>query len=159
MGPLLVLLGVALVAIGLAGLALPAVPGTPLVFLGIVSIAAADGFARLSPLTLFVIALLAFLSWALDYAAGIFGARRAGASTWGVVGGALGMLAGLPFGLPGFVLGPAVGAIALEYYKDPDFRRATRAGAGVFVGVVVGTVLKFTLAFMMLGIAALAYLY
>jgi hypothetical protein len=159
MSLLLVLLGVALIAIGLAGLALPAVPGTPLVFMGIVAIAAADGFAKLSPLTLFFIALLAFLSWALDYAAGVLGARTAGASKWGVVGGAVGLLAGLPFGLPGLILGPAVGATALEYYKDPDFRRAARAGAGVFVGFVVGTVLKFTLAFAMLGVAAVAYLY
>lgn len=159
MSLLLILLGVGLIALGLVGLALPAVPGTPLVFMGIVAIAAADGFARLSPLTLFFIALLAFLSWALDYAAGVLGARTAGATKWGVIGGAAGLLAGLPFGLPGLVLGPAVGATALEYYKDPDFRRAARAGAGVFVGFLVGTVLKFTLAFAMLGIAALAYLY
>jgi hypothetical protein len=159
MTPLLVLLGVALVVVGLVGLALPAVPGTPLIFLGIVAIGAADGFARLSPLTLFFLAGLAFLSWAIDYAAGAFGARRAGASTWGVVGGAIGMVLGLGFGLPGLILGPAFGAFALEYYKDPDFRRASKAGAGVFVGFVVGTVLKFALAFMMLGIAALAYFY
>jgi len=159
MAPLLILLGIVLIAVGLVGLALPALPGTPLLFLGIVAIAAADGFARVSPLALFFIALLAFGSWAVDYAAGVVGARRAGASKWGVIGGALGLLAGLPFGVPGLILGPAVGATALEYYKDPDFRRAARAGTGVFIGFLVGTVLKFTLAFAMLGIAAVAYLY
>ena len=159
MSPVLLLLGVALIVVGLVGLALPAVPGTPLIFLGILAVGAADGFARLSPLTLFFIALLAFLSWAVDYAAGVLGARRAGASRWGVIGGAVGMLLGLAFGLPGLIFGPAIGAFAFEYYKDPDFRRASRAGAGVFVGFVVGTVLKFALAFMMLGVAALAYIY
>lgn len=159
MAPLLILLGVALIAIGLVGLALPAVPGTPLLFMGIVAVAAADGFARLSPVTLFVIAVLAFVSWALDFAVGVLGARTAGASKWGVIGGGVGLLAGLPFGLPGLILGPAAGAMAFEYYKNPDLRRATLAGAGVFIGFIVGTVLKFTLAFAMLGIAALAYLY
>jgi hypothetical protein len=159
MAPLLLLLGFALIVIGLVGLAMPALPGTPLIFMGIVAIAAADGFARMSPLTLFLIALLAFTSWALDYAAGLVGARTAGASKWGVVGAAVGLLAGLPFGIPGLILGPAVGATALEYYKDPDFRRAATAGAGVFVGFIVGTILKFTLAFAMLGVAAIAYLY
>jgi hypothetical protein len=159
MASFLILLGIALIVLGLVGLALPAVPGTPLLFMGIVAIAAADGFARVSPITLFVLALLAFVSWALDYAVGILGARTAGASRWGVIGGAVGMVAGLPFGLPGLILGPALGATVLEYYKDPDFRRAARAGAGVFAGFVVGTVLKFTLAFMMLGITAVAYLY
>jgi hypothetical protein len=156
---LLILFGTALIVVGLIGLALPAVPGTPLLFMGIVAIAAADGFARLSPLALFAIAVLAFVSWALDFAVGVLGARTAGASKWGVIGGAVGLLAGLPFGLPGLILGPAVGAMAFEYFKDPNFRHAARAGAGVFAGFIVGTVLKFALAFAMLGVAAISYLY
>lgn len=159
MGPTLVLLGAALVAAGFVGLLLPAVPGAPLVLAGIVVIAWADGFARIGPLTLVVVALLALLSWVVDYAAGVLGARRAGASRWGLVGAFLGLVVGLFFGLPGLLLGPAIGAVLLEYAKDPDLRRAARAGAGVFIGFLLGTALKYAFAVAMVGLAAAAYFF
>jgi hypothetical protein len=158
MEPLLYVAGLALVAVGLAGLLLPAVPGSPLIVLGIAVIAWADGFARIGVGTLLVVSLLGVVSWVTDYVAGALGARRMGASRWGVAGGFVGLLAGLPFGLPGLVLGPGLGAAALEYYKDPDARRAARAGAGVFLGFVIGTAAKFAIALTMIALAAWAYL-
>jgi uncharacterized protein YqgC (DUF456 family) len=157
MAPLLSLAGLVLIAVGLVGLLLPAVPGSPLIVLGIAAIAWADGFARIGAGTLLVVALLGLLSWATDAVAGVLGARTMGASRWGVIGGVVGLLAGLPFGLPGLIAGPAIGAAALEYYKDPDARRAAKAGLGIFIGFVVGTAAKFAIAVTMLGIAAWAY--
>ncbi len=40
--------------------------------------------------------------------------RRAGASGRGVFGAGVGAFAGLAFGVPGVILGPAVGALAFE---------------------------------------------
>ena len=155
----LLLLGVVLIVVGFAGLLLPALPGMLLVFAGALSIAAADGFDRVGLLSLFAIALLAVTGSLLDYASGVLGARRAGASRWGLLGAVLGLLVGLFFGLPGLILGPGIGAITLEYARDQEFRRAMRAGTGVFIGFVVGTVLKYALACAAVGVLVLAYLF
>ena len=154
---LLFVVGVLLIAVGLAGLLLPAVPGAPLIVAGSVLIAWADGFARVGWPALTTIALLGIAGMVLDQAAALLGARTAGASKWGVAGAFVGLLVGLPLGLPGIVLGPAVGATVFEYYKDPDMRRAATAGAGVFVGFLVGTALKYAFAMAMIGILIAAY--
>jgi uncharacterized protein YqgC (DUF456 family) len=75
------------------------------------------------------------------------------------VGSAVGLVVGLFLGLPGIVLGPAVGALAFEYAKDPNFGRAAKAGVGTLVGFVVGTAVKVALAFVLLGVVAAAYLF
>ena len=49
----------------------------------------------------------------------LFGARKAGASGWGVAGAGLGMLVGISFGLPGFIVGPAVGRVRFELCGIP----------------------------------------
>src|SRR3954470_12491796 len=136
---LLLAVGALLLAAGLAGLLLPAVPGMPLMFAGALAIAAADGFTRVGWLTLALIGVLAVAGFVVDHAATVLGARKAGASGWGLAGAVLGLVVGLAFGLPGIVLGPAIGAVLLEYAKNQEFRRAAKAGAGVFVGFVVGT--------------------
>jgi uncharacterized protein YqgC (DUF456 family) len=153
----LLLLGLVLVVAGLAGLILPALPGMPLIFAGIVVAAWADGFARIGVPTLVATGVLAAVGSVFDYVAGLLGAKRAGASTWGLVGAAIGLVAGLPFGLLGLVLGPGVGAMLLEYARDTDLRRSARAGVGVLIGFVLGTALKYALAMTMLGLALFAY--
>jgi hypothetical protein len=153
----LLLLGVALLLVGLAGLLLPALPGMPLLFAGALAVAAADGFTRIGWLTLTVIAVLAAGGFLVDHLASLLGARRAGASGWGLAGAVIGLLVGLPFGLPGIVLGPGIGAVVLEYARDQEFRRAARAGTGVFVGFLVGTVLKYAIAAVIIGVLAFAY--
>ena len=152
------LLGMALVAVGFLGLVMPGLPGTPLVFAGIVAVAWADGFSRIGMLPLVTLAVLAVVSAVVDYAAGVLGARKAGASAWGVGGGVAGLAVGLFFGPIGIVAGPFLGAVALEYWRNPDARAALRAGAGVVIGFLAGAVLKIVIACAMVGIAALAYL-
>ena len=67
----------------------------------------------------------------------------------------MGLVAGLFLGLPGIVLGPPLGALVFEYAKDPNFERALKAGFGAFVGFLAGSVVKVTLAFVLLGVVAL----
>jgi uncharacterized protein YqgC (DUF456 family) len=95
----------------------------------------------------------------VDWVASILGAKAFGASKWAVIGSAVGLVVGLFLGLPGIILGPAVGALAFEYAKDPNFERALKAGVGAFLGFVVGSVLKVTLAFVLVGVVALRYLF
>ncbi|MCL4846441.1 MAG: DUF456 family protein [Acidobacteria bacterium] len=157
MTTLLLLAGVLLVGAGVVGLVLPAVPGIALVFLGAVAIAAADEFTRVGPWTLALLALLAVAASVLDYLAGVLGAKKFGASRWGVAGAMLGLVLGLPLGLPGLVFGPAVGAVALELLRDPDARRAGRAGFGTLVGLLVGTAIKYAFAGVIIGILIVSY--
>lgn len=156
---MLLLLGVLVIATGFAGLLLPALPGTPLVFAGCLLVAWADGFTKIGWFPLLLIGVLAVGSAVVDYVASVLGAKKAGASGWGLAGAFVGLLAGLPFGLPGIILGPAIGATTLEYLKDPQIKRAAKAGAGVFIGFVVGTAVKYACAFAMVGVLVISYLF
>jgi uncharacterized protein YqgC (DUF456 family) len=100
---------------------------------------------------------LTLLAVGVDYLAGALGAKKMGATKWGVLGAVVGMVPGIFFGLPGMILGPSIGAIAFEYWKNPDFKAASKAGAGVMIGFAIGIVAKCALALAILGVAALAY--
>jgi hypothetical protein len=155
----LYVLGVALLAAGVAGLVLPVLPGAVLLVAGVVALAWAGDFAILGWGTVAFAGAMGLAITAVDWAASILGAKAFGASKWAVVGSAVGLVVGLFLGLPGIILGPAVGALAFEYAKDPDFERALKAGVGAFVGFVAGSVLKVTMAFALIGLVALRFLF
>ena len=159
MGLLLLVLGVLIVGAGIVSLALPLVPGVAIIFLGIVVVAWADDFTRIGPWMLGTLLALTLVAMVADNVAGMFGAKRAGASGWGVFGAGVGALVGLPFGLPGVVLGPAVGALAFEYLKNPDLARAGKAGLGGLFGFVLAVVAKAVFGLTLVGLAIAAYLF
>jgi uncharacterized protein YqgC (DUF456 family) len=156
---LLLVLGVAVTLAGLVSLVLPIVPGVAIIYLGILLIAWADDFARIGPVMLFLMLGLMLVALVADNVAGLFGARRAGASGWGVFGAGVGAVAGIPFGLPGVVFGPAVGALLFEYLKNPDLKRAAKAGLGGLLGFVLGVVAKSFFGLLLVGLALLAYVF
>jgi uncharacterized protein YqgC (DUF456 family) len=145
-------IAVVLVAVGLAGILLPALPGTILIFAGLLLAAWADGFTRVGGWMLAVIGLLAAASYAVDFVAGALGVKRMGASPRAMVGAALGTLLGLVFGLPGLIVGPFIGAVLGELSAHHDLRRAGRAGVAAWIGFLVGAVVKVAIAFTMLAI-------
>ena len=146
-----------LVVIGVAGTVLPALPGTPLVFGGLILAAWADGFTRVGWGTLVALGLLTALSFIAEFAAASLGTQRAGASRAAVVGATAGMIIGLFLGLPGILLGPFVGAAAGELAAGRGIAQAGRAGAGAWVGLLLGTISKLALAFVMIGVFLAAY--
>ena len=152
---LLWLLAALLIGIGFAGLILPAVPGIPLVFAGLVLLAWAENFAYVGWLTLTVLGVLALVSYGVDFLAAAWGAKKFGASPRAVAGAALGVVAGLFFGLPGLVLGPFAGAVIGEFSRRASLRVAAHAGVGATLGLLFGTLLKIALAFAMLGVFVL----
>lgn len=153
----LYLAGLALVGLGIAGLVLPGLPGALFLVLGVVVIAWAEGFERIGWPTIVVASILAVLMTIVDLLASLLGAKRMGASAWGLAGAGLGLLVGLFFGLPGVLLGPPIGAFALEFAKDPEFKKAARAGVGVALGFLLGTAGKLALAAVLVGVLVLAY--
>ena len=156
---LLYVLGAAALVAGIAGVVLPAIPGSALLVLGAVLVAWAEGFTRVSGWTVALCAAIGLAIWVVDLAAGILGARAFGASKWAIVGAGLGLLVGMFFSLPGIILGPAVGAIVLEYARDPNFERALKAGAGAFLGFVLGSAVKVSLAFVLVGVLVVALVF
>jgi uncharacterized protein YqgC (DUF456 family) len=157
MAILLYVLGVALLLAGVAGLVLPVLPGAVLLVAGVLALAFASDFTVVGWGTVAFAGVLGLAITAVDWAASVLGAKAFGASRWAVLGSAVGLVAGLFLGLPGIVLGPPVGALVFEYAKDPDFARALKAGFGAFVGFLAGSVLKVTLAFVLLGVLAFRF--
>ena len=160
---LLYLLAALLVLVGLAGIVLPALPGLPLVYAGMLLAAWADGFQRIGVLTLVVLGVLTLLSLAVDVWATALGARRVGASRLALVGAVIGTLLGFLFAPVGLFLGPFVGAalgelLHLRRVDGQVLGQATRVGFGTWLGIVLGVALKLMLAFAMIALFALAWL-
>lgn len=146
-----------LVVAGIIGTILPALPGLPLVFAGMLLAAWAGGFEQIGVATLSVLGVLTLLSIAVDFWATALGAKRVGASGKAVVGAIIGTFAGLFFGPVGLFAGPFLGALAGELLHGRDVGQATRVGFGTWLGIVFGVVLKLALAFAMLGLFAFAW--
>lgn len=153
-----------LIIVGVLGTVLPALPGLPLVFAGMLLAAWAGDFQQIGAVTLVVLGLLTLLSLAIDFWATAVGARRVGASRKAVIGAVIGAVAGLLFGLIGVFVGPFVGALVGELLHrkaigSSDLGHAAKVGAGTWMGVIFGAVLKLTLAFAMIGLFALAWFF
>jgi len=151
------ILALVLIVAGLAGAVLPALPGVPLVFGGLLLGAWADDFRRVGWVTLLLLGLLAVSSFAIDFAATALGAKRVGATRLAVAGAALGAALGVFFGIPGLILGPFMGAVAGEVISHGGLKQAARVGAATWAGLLLGTLAKLALAFAMVGIFLFAY--
>ena len=151
-------LALLLVLAGIAGAVLPAIPGAPLVFAGLLLGAFVDDFAKVGWFPLVVIGLLAGATIAVDFAATALGAKRVGASPLAFVGAAVGTVAGLFFGFVGVLVGPFLGAALGEYVARRDLRQAGRAGLGTWLGIFLGSAAKIALLLAMVGVFAVAWL-
>ena len=149
---MLLALSVLLVLIGLAGVALPGLPGPILIFSGLALAAWSDGFARVSVLTIVILAVVTAATYLVDIAVIALGMKQLGATRRAAIGAALGTLAGVFLGLPGLILGPFVGAVLGELTVQRDLRMAGRAGAAAWIGFVLGTAAKVSLIFVMIGV-------
>ena len=143
-------LAVLLILIGLAGTVLPALPGVPIILVGLLLIAWMDGFVAVSVSTMLWLGVLALLSVVIDFLATAEGARRFGAGRMAILGATLGLLVGLFFGLPGILFGPFLGAVAGHLLGKASLDESMRAGVGASIGVVIGTASKVLIGIIML---------
>ncbi len=149
---LLWILSAALILLGLAGTVLPALPGTLFVLAGIVLGAWIDDFTRVGWGSVAAVSVLAVLAWGLDYASGLLGASKVGASRQAIIGAALGTVAGVFMGLVGVLFMPLVGAALGEYMARREHGRAVKVGVATWLGIMAGLVAKVVIAFMMIGV-------
>lgn len=155
---ILYLIAALCIALGIAGIVLPALPGIPLVFLGLLLAAWADGFVHVGWPVLAVLAVLTVLSFVVDILATVVGAQRVGASRKALWGTFAGSIAGLFFMPIGLFLGPLLGALLGEYWHSRELGRSTKVGLATWLGILLGMALKVALLVAMLGLFAFAWL-
>ena len=148
-----------LILVGIAGVVLPAIPGLPLVFAGMLLAAWAGGFQHIGITTLVILGVLTALSLGVDFWAAAMGARRVGASRLALIGAIVGTFAGFLLGPIGIFVGPFVGALGGELLHGrrldaAGMGQATRVGFGTWLGIAMGIALKLMLAMAMLGLFA-----
>jgi uncharacterized protein YqgC (DUF456 family) len=150
---------VILIVAGVAGTVLPALPGAILVFAGVALAAWIDDFAHISGWTLGVLGVLTLIAWLTDYVAAAAGAKKVGASAQAIIGAAIGTVVGVFTGLWGLVFMPLVGAAAGELIARRDLVRAGKVGVATWLGMVIGTIAKVAIVFVMVGIFVGALLF
>jgi uncharacterized protein YqgC (DUF456 family) len=145
------LFAIVLMALGLIGTVIPILPGTTIILAAAVVhrlVLGADHSLGWSALIAMLV--LTLLTYVIDAAAGYLGAKRFGATKWGLIGGAAGALIGLFFGLFGLFIGPVIGAIAGELIAGKKIAKAGRAGWGTFLGGLAGVIAKLFIGLIMI---------
>jgi len=136
--------------IGLLGTVLPVLPGVPVIFLAALGYGIYNDFTDLPVVTIIIMFILMALTFAIDYLAGVVGAKRYGSSRWGVWGSIIGTLFGLFFLPFGVILGPLFGALAGEIIAGKKPGEAFKIAWGTLVGMAGGAVLKIALGLVMM---------
>jgi Uncharacterized protein conserved in bacteria len=154
---ILYLLAVIFVLVGIAGIILPALPGIPLVFIGLLLAAWADGFAHVGWPTLVALGVLTVLSLLADVLATVVGAQRVGASRKALWGTFLGSIVGLFFMPIGLFAGPLIRRPARRVLAHPRAGRSTKVGLATWLGILLGLALKLAVVIAMLGLFAFAW--
>jgi uncharacterized protein YqgC (DUF456 family) len=141
-----------LMAVGLVGAILPVFPGTTLILAAAILHRIMLGPAKsIGWWSIAVLVALTLASYALDFAGSWYGARRFGATRWGVTGAVAGAIIGLFFGLPGLLLGPIIGTFAGEIIGGKRLIAAGQAGWGALLGNLAGTLAKLLIGMVMVG--------
>ena len=138
-----IVIGSILMLLGLAGSILPMLPGPPLSFVGLFLLALLEHFSPpLTPTLIIILAIVTILVIVMDYILPLLGAKRYGASKWGVWGSVLGMVIGIFLSPLAMLLGAFLGAVVAEWLVGKKKEEALRAGWGVMVGTLFATIVR-----------------
>ncbi len=138
---------------GLAGIIFPVIPSTPMIWVGVFVYAACDGFEAIGWSLLLILAILTIVSLVLDYLGGVIGAKKYGATRWGLIGSVIGGIVGfLMGGIVGLVFGPFFGAVSFELLFGKDLEGAFKSGVGTLVGFLGGVIIKLVISVVIIGI-------
>ena len=144
----LLVLAFFLIILGLVGAFLPALPGPPVSWLGLLA-AFFSASASLSFATVAVSFVVMAAVTAMDYLLPPAMTRKFGGSRAGGIGATVGLVAGLFLPLPvlGVILCPFFGAFIFEFLNSPDdTARAFKSAWGAFIGFLLGTGAKAAVA-------------
>ena len=142
---LIIVLVIILLLIGLIGCIIPALPGPPISFLGLLLLHFFTSYT-IDVKTLWLLAAIVSLITFLDYWLQIYGVKKFGGGKKAINGTILGLVLGLllfpPFGV---IIGPFIGAfLGAKMEVKGDTNRAIKIAMGALAGFLGGTVLKFS---------------
>jgi hypothetical protein len=157
--------GYLLIFFGFVFAIIPVLPGSLLVFAGMLVYGASTGFSGLGVGALVILGVIAFLAWASEWALNALTMRRAGAS-WKTIGGAIigGLVGAAALSLPVPILGTLFGAVAgtmlgvfiVEMLLKGQTAPALKTSGAYLLGCLVGRIVELTFCFIMLGIFLVA---
>lgn len=127
------------------GIALVNLPGVWLVYLGVVIYSLSTGLEQIGFTHLVILLFVAIAVSLIDNLVVPIGAKKYGASVWGMIGAIAGGLFGaLSAGPIGMLVGPLLGASLFEVaFAHKNYEKAFRAGVGATIGFFISVVLKF----------------
>lgn len=136
---------------GMAGIIVPIIPSIPLIWLGSFIYAIFTHFEKITWVVLLIFALLTIFSIVLENIGNVYGAKRFGATKWGIIGSIVGTGVGFYTGGPiGLILGPVIGTIIFDFIGGKGYKGALKSGLGNFVGFLGGSILKFVVGLAMI---------
>lgn len=149
---ILLIFGLILILFGIIGSILPALPGVPVSWVGLLLIYLIPDI-NINYWILGITLFLTIIISILDYVLPSKGTKKFGGTKYGVWGTNIGLIVGLFFPPFGFVIGPFLGAFAGELiYNSKDTKGAFRAAVGSFLGLLASTFMKVLFCLLLLGI-------
>lgn len=138
-----------LILIGIIGSIIPLIPGSPIVFGGLLLVQ----FTSKHPFSvefLIIFGVLAILSAVIDNVLPIYATKKFNGSKKGVWGSAIGLIIGLFFFPPfGIIIGPMLGAFIGEIADGKTANNAVRPAFGSLIGFLSSIFLRFGLSVVM----------
>lgn len=145
----LISLGVIFIISGILGCVVPALPGPPLSYIGLLLLHFTEKF-QFSTKFLIIWVIITTVVYTLDIIIPAWGTKKFGGSKRGIWGSIIGLFIGMflfpPFGL---IIGAFAGAVIGELTGGKDSGEALKSGFGSFIGFLAGTLLKLIASGMM----------
>ena len=142
METLLIILALVFAIVGLLGSILPALPGAPLSFAGLLLLLPCEG-ADISSTALWLTGIFLVIVSILDYIAPVWLTNLSGGGKQATRASMAGLVAGLFFFPPwGLIIGPFVGAFIGELMEGSSKGKALKVALMAFVGFLLTTGLK-----------------
>ena len=151
----LIICGIILLLAGLAGAVLP-IPGPPLSYAGLLCLHFTERI-EYSDGMLWIFGLLSAAIFILDYYSPVYFAKRFGGSKYGQWGTVIGLIVGLIWLGPFFILGPFFGAFLGEVMNGLKPNEALRPAFGSFIGFLAGMFGKIIICLAMIIFAIINY--
>ncbi|SFN10638.1 hypothetical protein SAMN05421741_101143 [Paenimyroides ummariense] len=150
---LILIVSLLFVFVGIAGSVLPALPGPPLSWIGLLILYTMPNI-KFDYWILGITFVFTLIIVILDYVIPAQGTKRFGGSKYGIWGTNIGLIVGILAPIPfGFIIGPFVGAFIGELiYDQNDSKRALKAATGSFFGFLASTFIKFVFCMILFGI-------
>lgn len=142
METILIILSLVCGIIGIAGSILPALPGPPLSYIGLLLLLPCEG-VDISNTALWIYGIFLGIVSILDYVAPVWLTNLSGGGKQATRGSMAGLIAGLFFFPPwGLVIGPFIGAFIGELIESASKGKAFKVALMSFAGFVLTTGMK-----------------